>query len=322
MKQQRILDFLLTAMLVAVANGCGTGDADTGADADTDATRDTDADVDADTTRDTDAEVDADAGTDANDTPTCASDSCLDNQTCIDAASGFRCVCDVGRFGASCELCPEDNPWVGDLPDDVREFEGYTHLAGELTIAGQAELTDLGFLACMRQVDGGVSIYSNDALLNIDGVGQIDSGTDWFIGDNLALADVAGLSHLTSFSGELRIDGNGALVDLTGLSNLTSVGGLAINRNGPLVDLAALSSLTSVDGRLSIGGNEALVDLSGLSNLTSVGGAMNITGNAALGPDRAVKPHFCGWNTEHRRQRSPGGPHWAVKSSLCGNPRS
>jgi hypothetical protein len=137
-----------------------------------------------------------------------------------------------------------------------------------------------------------ISISSNDVLTNIDGLHSVTSATSIYIFGNNLLEDITGLSSLTTLEGPLIISNNNSLHNLDGLLSLNTIGiadwqyndseGLIISGNDVLTNIDGLSSLTSIEGSLDIHENTGLLNLDGLSSLTSVGDDLVIQSNPAL----------------------------------------
>ncbi|KAA3622738.1 MAG: T9SS C-terminal target domain-containing protein, partial [Bacteroidetes bacterium] len=127
-------------------------------------------------------------------------------------------------------------------------------------------------------------ISSNNALVNLEGLDQIDSiGTDITIEYNQNLSDLSGFESITSLGG-IRIQHSHALTTLNGLEQIPGhlSEGIRIADNSQLNSLEGLNHLTMVEGNVYIGQNPSLTSLTALHNLQTVEGQLYIGQNPQL----------------------------------------
>jgi hypothetical protein len=139
--------------------------------------------------------------------------------------------------------------------------EGFSQdatFAGDYTIDGEDAAADIGELANIECITGGLHI-SNAAVNSLTGLDSLQRVGFLKIYNNGALTSLSGLENLTSVRGALRIYNNDALTSLNGLGSLISVGGdLSISENGALTSLGGLGNLSELAGVLCIEENDAL----------------------------------------------------------------
>jgi hypothetical protein len=172
---------------------------------------------------------------------------------------------------------------IGPDIQSLEALESLTTIGRELGILQNNYIKNLTALENLTSI-GGFSIYSNDALTSLDGLGNITSiSGDLWIKENDALTNLSGLENLASIGKHMYIENNKAITSLSGLGNLASVGkDMYILNNAALTSLSGLENLSSVGGGLEIWKNPVLTSLSGLENLTLIGGFLYIINNDAL----------------------------------------
>ena len=154
-------------------------------------------------------------------------------------------VKETPKFGAS-------------IADDtaLAEFEGVRCLTGGgLRIAGVSSLTPL---ASLELIEGDLTIAGNPQLTTVSPLASLASIQGaLYITRNPVLASLSGLASLVSLGGELQIGergtntepdeiparGNDMLQDLTGLEGLHATAGITIGDNGALGSLAGIDHL-------------------------------------------------------------------------------
>jgi hypothetical protein len=160
-----------------------------------------------------------------------------------------------------CLIAGCDDAWDSDVDAITDTCEGFSQdatFAGDYTIDGEDTAADIGELANIECITGGLYI-SNTALSSLAGLESLQRVGFLKIYNNDALTSLNGLENLTSVSGALRIYNNDALTSLSGLENLISVGGdLSISENDALTSLGGLGNLSELAGVLCIEENDAL----------------------------------------------------------------
>jgi hypothetical protein len=142
---------------------------------------------------------------------------------------------------------------------DTSVFDGISTVGGSIVI-NASDLTSLSFLACVQEVSGDITVFGNDALV-----------------------DVSGLWSVHTIWGSLNVSENAALVDFDGLPNLMAVeGNVLFKTNDALTSITGFHTLTTVRGNLTIQTNPALLSVDGLGGLRQVGGILAITANPSL----------------------------------------
>lgn len=149
-------------------------------------------------------------------------------------------------------------------------YQGCNELNGALIISGE-NITNLDSLNEIKKVAGGLSIRSNDSLLNLVGLSLIDSIGGLGIYNNNLLESFHGLGNLTMVFGSVYVRNNPSLISFEGLNNLILADGdLTISNNDLLTDLTPLENLKWIHGELFIWGNDTLESLSGLDNIDEI----------------------------------------------------
>lgn len=156
--------------------------------------------------------------------------------------------------------------------------------SGGLSIYDNDSLTNVDGLPRLSIIFGGVYIQENENLTNLDGFATVtEIGNSLIIRANTALSNINGLSALAVLGGSLTIRNNDALASVNGLSTLAEVGGnVDISMNFGLEQLDGLSKLFSLGGGLFIEHNNQLKSINGLSSLTRVNGDLRIANNPSL----------------------------------------
>lgn len=170
----------------------------------------------------------------------------------------------------------------------------------DLWIEGNSKLVNFKGLSGLRQIHGDFHIFSNDALVTMDGIDNLTAvgagnlkilncrklanlnglnnlqfiGGDFWIGDNASLKNVQALSNVNYIGLKLYIFNNSALVNLDGLEKIQTLhDGLDIEDNKSLSDIKGIANLSAVDvsqgvGFIKITNSPLLTDLSALNNIT------------------------------------------------------
>ena len=120
----------------------------------------------------------------------------------------------LNTIGEDCEL--KENPSLTSIEGLINLFE----VDYILVITNNDSLVDLNGLNNLSAA-GGIAIYYNDMLVNIQGLESLTSiEYHIMIFSNNSLINLSGLESLTSIGDELMIEDNIALESLTGIDNL------------------------------------------------------------------------------------------------------
>ena len=93
-------------------------------------------------------------------------------------------------------------------------LENLTYVGELMSISGTELLENVDELGALTTVEGDLYIHHNDALVGVDGLGNLVAVEDLHIADNQALVSISGLSSLTTVSDtSFYIVGNPLLPD-------------------------------------------------------------------------------------------------------------
>ncbi len=169
---------------------------------------------------------------------------------------------------------------------EVDDFgaNNYTKIVGNIDVGVDSDtpvtsVQNLNALENITIIVGDLRMYQNKTLVNLTGLNNLTSVTNFVLYHNTALTNLDALSNLTTINGNLYISENDELQNLDGLSNLTTLGGFNIENSSKVNNLNFLSNITSLTGDLRITGTDALTNYNGLSNITSIGGDLNLQSN-------------------------------------------
>ena len=142
----------------------------------------------------------------------------------------------------------------------MQPFKNFTQSWKSILISENPNLTDLAFLADLKEIKGNLSILANPKLENL-----------------------VGLSKLESIDGFFEIKDNEGLINFEGLSNLKTVGhNFWIHNNANLLSFAGLDRFESAERTLYISFCDKLQDLTGLENIKKVGQTLKLQKNKNL----------------------------------------
>ncbi|MES2743809.1 MAG: hypothetical protein V4655_00220 [Bdellovibrionota bacterium] len=131
-------------------------------------------------------------------------------------------------------------------------------VAGDISIANNAKLQDIGILACLETAGGNLDL------------------------SNLAVSSFHELSNLKEVKKSIRLSDSNSVSELGSLSNLSQIG-LDLSIVGMSIkSLKGLEALKSIQGSLVIKKNTALERLNGLDSLVIIGSILKIEDNSAL----------------------------------------
>ncbi|MFT6726714.1 MAG: hypothetical protein ACJAV7_001164, partial [Flavobacteriales bacterium] len=163
-------------------------------------------------------------------------------------------------------------------------LESLSHLGGNLALEGNITLQEIDAFSGLTQILGDLIIAENHVVGNLGGLQNIESveGNIVLSPQNLVLSDLSGLNALVSVEGAFFVS-LPALTTLTGLESLNYVGGdFELKSMDLLANADELVSLMAVEGTLSIHNNSSLVNVNGLESLESIGQNLAIHDNPAL----------------------------------------
>jgi hypothetical protein len=155
-------------------------------------------------------------------------------------------------------------------------------VTGDITLAGNSELTSLGIVGNLHTIGDVYLVQGNPKLTDLGAIAQIDHAQNLSIIGNDALVDVNGLAPFTSFTFDVHIADNANLASLHGLENvIKSSHSLYVQANPRLTSVDALDGMRSVDLLLDIDGNPSLTAIN-LTALQLVGRQLIINNNSTL----------------------------------------
>ncbi len=141
--------------------------------------------------------------------------------------------------------------------DDPSVLAGVVRVEGDVVVNGTT-LTDLDFMACLREVTGAVQIFGNAQLTDVDGLWSLRA------------------------AGDLVFAQNTALTDFDGAPNLERIDNLVMNANTALTQVSGFHSLLQIESNATIRDNDVLTNIDGLGGLTYLGGVFAVTANPLL----------------------------------------
>ena len=203
---------------------------------------------------------------------------------CADASYELKTQSEVNELGATgCDTVTGDLS-VLDSPEiyNLEPLVVIDRVQGALTVSGNTALLNLDGLVNVEEA-GSVLVESNTILTNVDGLGGLREVGDLTISSNPQLRDIEGLASLVVASGDVTLEGNPLIESVAGLESLRRIGGaLLIEANDALVQIDALSNLKLVGTALTIKDNNALTSIQGLSGLIART-AVTVSGTASAG---------------------------------------
>lgn len=193
----------------------------------------------------------------------------------------------------------------------------YGFRIGSEFMGGNTALTTLANFKNLKRIGGGLTIYSNLSLIDLNGLDSLEFIGNLKISGNKKLSSLLGLQNLNEIDGDLELirnesltnlsglenlkkvneniiigdtdyfdpfpRGNWTLKDISGLRNIDSIGGyLQIEDNIRLTNLLGLEGIQTINDDCIIFGNKSLTNILGFKNLNSVGGNLSIENNEAL----------------------------------------
>lgn len=166
---------------------------------------------------------------------------------------------------------------------NLDNIAGITSIGGNFTVNQLPLVERLFTSSSLTSIGGLLNIVSNEQLLNLEGLENLNTVGSLAAVSNPALVDFTGLEGLTEVNYLFTISGNENLASFNGMENLLSIGTrLLIFRNDALTNLQGLSSLASVGTDFEIKDNDELLSLSGIEQLTAIGGHVVIDKNSKL----------------------------------------
>ena len=175
---------------------------------------------------------------------------------------------------------------------DVSGFPALASVGGKLDIS-QSVFTNLDPWATTLESIGGLYLYNNANLENIDGLAYLGNSAPITIGGdvvvnynhNILFTDLPNWSGIQEIQGSFTVYDCDSLNTLGNLTGLNTIGGdVLIANNSALDHLDNFGSpaFAEISGYLDIYSNSTLLSISGLNTLTTVGGNIYIRSNPAL----------------------------------------
>ena len=190
----------------------------------------------------------------------------------IVSIEGLESIQSVGE-----ELWIYDNPKLVDLTG----LNNLTQIGKRLFISDNLQMTNINALSNL-EITTAIKMENNPLITSISTFSNLTVSTlEWLsIKQNDALINLSGLENITTITDFLEVNYNDFLINIEGLNNLVSIGGyLKMTDNNVFSDLNGLSNLTSVGGDLIIFSGGALTDVCGLQPLftaNGLGGAYDV----------------------------------------------
>lgn len=159
--------------------------------------------------------------------------------------------------------------------DDLAALDGVRVIEGELQI-NRTSFTNLDFLGCIEEVQGELTIFGNAALTDISGLDRLARlGNGFVFSENTAITELAGLGSLTEIGQIVEVEVNGVLTP-------QPRGSLVIQGNHAMKGISGMTSLSTIYGALNIRDNDALEHIDGLRALRTLGTQFAVTHNPSL----------------------------------------
>lgn len=151
---------------------------------------------------------------------------------------------------------------------DLAELDGVRVIEGELQINDTA-FTNLDFLACLEEVGGELTIYGNAQLTDVSGLdGLRRLGASFVFSENTAVTELSGIAALEEIGGSLILGSNSAMTGVPGLTSLSTIGGaLNIRGNDVLEHIDGLRGLRTLGTQFAVTHNPSLC----ISSVNAVG---------------------------------------------------
>jgi hypothetical protein len=150
-----------------------------------------------------------------------------------------------------------------------------------ISIEDNPMLTDLNFLTNLTTYKSGIEIINNSAIVNVDGLQNIQELGNIFIEDNSGLTDLNGFQNLNR-ADSVVISNNPGLTDLSGFQNMNRVVSITISNNAGLMSLDNLGNNLEAASSLIISNNQNLTDIDHLEDVVKIFGNLSITNNIVL----------------------------------------
>ena len=168
------------------------------------------------------------------------------------------------------------------------DYPGCIEIDGDVVIEEDLDgnITSLNGLSVVNNIEGGLTIVNNSALINLSGLENlITIKAALFIGDNNSLTNLDGLSSLTSLGQPLTIARNSSLTNVNGLSNLDSILLSLVVIDNPV--LTSLSGLDNIDYAtfysltITNNNNLSICHVQSVCDFLEFDGFADISGNAS-----------------------------------------
>lgn len=170
----------------------------------------------------------------------------------------------------------ENNPLI----ESISAFSNLTVSSLEsLSIKQNDALINLNGLENIITITDFLEVNYNDILENLDELSNLNVINNRIeIKGNNSLKNINGLSNISECEYDITIDDNSSLTNVTGLNGLTSAGRIYFRENNVLTKLS-FDNLVTITLDLIIINNDVLLNADGLNNLETIGRNLEITGN-------------------------------------------
>lgn len=152
--------------------------------------------------------------------------------------------------------------------DDLAALDGVRVIEGELQI-NRTSFTDLDFLGCIEEVQGELTIFGNAELTDLSGLDRLQRlGAGFVFSENQGPTELDGLGALTEIGGSMVIQGNHTMTGISGMTSLATIGGaLNIRDNDALEHIDGLRGLRTLGTQFAVTHNPSLC----ISSVNQVG---------------------------------------------------
>ena len=177
---------------------------------------------------------------------------------------------------------------------EIRGFSSLHRVDSGLSITSNDALVDISSFNALTKIGildppfnaAAFVIFQNDALKDISGFNGFDRiGANLRISFNDVLEDISGFQNVTVLESELEILSNPRINRITGFNRLDSILGrrIEIHDNDALKDLSIIPEMAYLDGSISIRDNDSLQSTDGIERIRSGWGLLSIANNPMLG---------------------------------------
>jgi ELWxxDGT repeat protein len=196
----------------------------------------------------------------------------VSSNSALQSIDGFSSLTSVGE-----DLRIAENDILANI-DGLSQLE---LVNGGITIFGNPGIEEIE-IQSLRHVSEDLSINFNDSLQKFTFPSSLVHVNHVYIGGNESLRFIDGSVSVENPTWGLGIWDNEALSTLDGLNDFTSIGSLGISNHPSLVEITGFTSLNEIKESLFISGNDKLQNLNGLANLGRLDGQLWIEKNDVL----------------------------------------